>query len=201
MKKNTLKSQKRQEKTANTLSFIAVIVLAAFVLLPIWWIFRSSLMNNAELFAWPPSFFPKRWLFSNYTKTLALFPFWKYFKNTMIIIVPSVIGGDGHRDHGGLCLRKAAFQGEEAAVLPLRRLHAAPHHGDADPALHHLEQGTAPCGYVLAVDSAVFLRRRRVQHLSDLTVYTLHSTGAGRGGNHRRRGAYPYFDEYHCAGD
>ena len=113
MKKNTLKSQKRQEKTANTLSFIAVIVLAAFVLQPIWWIFRSSLMNNAELFAWPPSFFPKRWLFSNYTKTLALFPFWKYFKNTMIIIVPSVIGGTVTATMAGYAFARLRFKGKK----------------------------------------------------------------------------------------
>ena len=45
--------------------FIALIFLTCLCMLPIWWIFRSSLMSNAELFKWPPAFFPPRWLFSN----------------------------------------------------------------------------------------------------------------------------------------
>ena len=79
MAKNSFKSRRRQEKIANIATLIILIILACIVMLPIWWIFRSSLMSNGELFEWPPSFLPKRWLFSNYAKTLEYYPFWKYF--------------------------------------------------------------------------------------------------------------------------
>ena len=59
-----IQSMKRQEKIADAVTLIILIVLAGLVMLPIWWIFRSSLMSNGELFQWPPSFLPKRWLFS-----------------------------------------------------------------------------------------------------------------------------------------
>ena len=64
MNKSSFKSRKRQEKAANIATVIILLILTAMVMLPIWWIFRSSLMSNGELFEWPPSFLPKRWLFS-----------------------------------------------------------------------------------------------------------------------------------------
>ncbi|MBQ7871728.1 MAG: carbohydrate ABC transporter permease [Oscillospiraceae bacterium] len=89
----SLKSRKRTERISNTLCFVLLIFFSCLCMLPIWWIFRSSLMTNTELFQWPPKFCPPNWLFSNYANTLEYFKFWTYLKNTLIIIVPSVIGG------------------------------------------------------------------------------------------------------------
>ena len=111
--KSRIKSRKRQERLANAATFIILAVLAAAVMLPIWWIFRSSLMSNGELFEWPPSFLPKRWLFSNYAKTLEFYPFWEYFKNTMTIIVPSVIGGTVTATLGGYAFARLRFRGKK----------------------------------------------------------------------------------------
>ena len=41
-----LKSKKRQERIANHVTLVVLMVLSAIVMLPIWWIFRSSLMSN-----------------------------------------------------------------------------------------------------------------------------------------------------------
>ena len=57
-------SRKRKEKAFNLLAFFIVLILAALVLLPIWWIFRSSLMSTATLNEYPPSFIPHEWLWS-----------------------------------------------------------------------------------------------------------------------------------------
>ena len=80
-------------KRADVVSLVLACVIGAAVMLPIWWIFRSSLMTNAELYAFPPNFAPKDWIWANYTRTLEVFKFWKYFGNTMTIIVPSVAAG------------------------------------------------------------------------------------------------------------
>lgn len=112
-KRHTLKNRKKQEKIGNTAALIAVVILAAIVMLPIWWIFRSSLMNNAELFHWPPSFFPSKWLFSNYAKTLQYFPFWTYLKNTMTIILPAVAGGTITATMAGYAFARLRFKGKK----------------------------------------------------------------------------------------
>ena len=83
-------SRKKKEKAFNVLAFFIVLILAALVLLPIWWIFRSSLMSTAALNEYPPSFIPHEWLWSNYSKALETFEYWTYFKNTFTIIIPAV---------------------------------------------------------------------------------------------------------------
>lgn len=113
IKANVFKSRKRREKIGNAAAFAALLILAAIVMLPVWWIFRSSLMTNAELYAWPPEFFPSRWLFSNYAETLEYYPFWKYLGNTMTIILPSVIGGTLTATLCGYAFARLRFPGKK----------------------------------------------------------------------------------------
>ena len=158
---SSLKSRKRTERITNALCFIALIFLTCLCMLPIWWIFRSSLMSNAELFKWPPAFFPPRWLFSNYANTLEYFKFWTYLKNTMIIIVPSVIFGTITATMCGYAFARLRFR--------LRNFL-----GHAHPAVHHVDEVLQHVQHVLAADPAVSLRRRRVQHLPHPPVRPLH---------------------------
>lgn len=114
MKKTTsLKSRRRQQRIADGSALAVLLFLAFCVMLPIWWIFRSSLMTNAELFYWPPKFLPPSWLFSNYKDALRYFPFWKYFGNTMTIIVPSVLGGTVTATMGGYAFARLRFKGKK----------------------------------------------------------------------------------------
>ncbi len=110
--KTSFKSRKKQQRVADVFSFLALLILTALVLLPIWWIFRSSLMTNAELYAWPPSFIPSQWLFSNYADTMEYFPFWKYLGNTMTIIVPSVVAGTLTATLCGYAFARLKFPGK-----------------------------------------------------------------------------------------
>ena len=104
--------ENRQDKRMDAISLVIVTLLAALVMLPLWWIFRSSLMTNAELYAYPPAFFPSRWLFSNYSETLETFKFWLYFGNTATIIVPSVIGGTLTATFCGYAFARLRFPGK-----------------------------------------------------------------------------------------
>lgn len=108
-----LRSRKRTERIVNVLCFIAVCILALFCIFPIYWIFRSSLMTNNELFSNKAHFLPPQWLFSNYPTALKNFPFWTYFKNTMIIIVPSVLAGTITCITSGYALARLRFSGKK----------------------------------------------------------------------------------------
>ncbi len=108
-----LKSKKRNETIANVISFLLVILLALAVLFPIWWIFRTSLMTNAEIYKYPPALLPSRWLFSNYQKTLEIFKFWKYFFNTMSIIVPACLAGTFTATLCGYAFARLHFRGKK----------------------------------------------------------------------------------------
>lgn len=117
MAKESLKSKKRVEKATDIISFALVVFFSFLCLFPIYWIFRSSLMTNNQLFAAKVPFFPPEWLFSNYPKTLENFPFWLYLKNTMTFIVPSVLAGTITAIMGGYALARLRFRGKKFIFL------------------------------------------------------------------------------------
>ena len=110
---SSLKNRARQDTALDIVSFVILIIITLAVVFPIWWIVRSSLMNNAELYAWPPSIYPKKWLFSNYPAALQHFPFWRYFLNTMTIIAPSVIFGTATATLCGYAFARLRFPGKQ----------------------------------------------------------------------------------------
>ena len=89
--RNGIRSKKRREKAANWIALAFVLVFAALVLFPIWWIFRSSLMTNPEIGSL--NLFPSKWLFSNYREALESFTYFRYLFNTMSIVTPCVVFG------------------------------------------------------------------------------------------------------------
>jgi multiple sugar transport system permease protein len=110
---NLLQKRSEREQTLNQVAFLGLILIFILVVFPIWWIIRSSLMNNAELYAWPPSLFPTKWLFSNYPAALQNFPFWLYFRNTMTIIIPSVLAGTATATICGYAFARLRFPGKK----------------------------------------------------------------------------------------
>ena len=109
---NSIKSRKRSKKIADILSFIAVVVISALVMLPIWWMIRSSLMKSLEIFKWPPQFIPKEWLFSNYNIKPTTFDFWLYLGNTLTIVVPCVVFGTITAILCGYAFARLRFKGK-----------------------------------------------------------------------------------------
>ena len=110
--KNAIRSRKRSEKIADAVSLVLIVVLAALVMLPIWWMIRSSLMKSLEIFRWPPQFFPKEWLFSNYNIKPTTFDFWRYLGNTLSIVAPCVVFGTITAIFCGYAFARLRFRGK-----------------------------------------------------------------------------------------
>lgn len=110
-------SRRRREGTFNVLSILLLTLITLLVLFPIYWIFRSSLMTNAELYAYPPAFTPPEWRFENYGATLEQFPFWTYLKNTFTIILPSVLGATITATMGGYAFARLRFKGKKVLFM------------------------------------------------------------------------------------
>ncbi|MFV0363483.1 MAG: carbohydrate ABC transporter permease [Suipraeoptans sp.] len=109
----TLSNRKRKEKVINICGTLLVIFFAFLVILPIWWIFRSSLMSTSEINQYPPAFIPHEWLWANYTKALETFKYWTYFKNTFSIIIPSVGFGTITAIFCGYAFARLRFRGKK----------------------------------------------------------------------------------------
>ena len=103
--------EKRQLFQKAIVTIIAMF-FAFLTLLPIWWIFRSSLMSVAQVNAYPPAFIPSEWLWSNYEKTLETFKYWTYFFNTFLIIIPAVTFGVVTAIFCGYAFARLRFRGK-----------------------------------------------------------------------------------------
>lgn len=75
-----------------TITYILLVVISIAFLLPFIWMVSSSLKGNEEIFVFPPTLIPKRFLWSNYPNALTYIPFFQYLVNTLIISIGSVIG-------------------------------------------------------------------------------------------------------------
>jgi multiple sugar transport system permease protein len=82
------------KRTSSSTVVIAILVslIGLAVLFPFFWMIRSSLMTNIEIYKYPPLFLPRSWRFENYPTTMRTFPFLRYILNTLTITVPAIVG-------------------------------------------------------------------------------------------------------------
>ncbi len=113
MRSNTIAARKERDRRLDRMALAVLILLTLVVIFPIYWIFRSSLMTNGELYAYPPSFLPPMWRFSNYADTLKEFPFWMYLKNSFTILIPAVLGAVVTATMGGYAFARLEFPGKK----------------------------------------------------------------------------------------
>ncbi|GAB2536869.1 carbohydrate ABC transporter permease [Gracilibacillus alcaliphilus] len=74
------------------LVYLLLILFALAFIIPFIWLLSGSVKSSSELFADPPVWIPEVFQWSNYYEAFTSFPFWLYFKNTMLIVVCTCIG-------------------------------------------------------------------------------------------------------------
>ncbi len=72
--------------------YFALVLLALTMLAPFLWMLSTSLMNELEVYRFPPALLPSSWKWSNFTEALTLQPFGRFLVNTLIVACASVIG-------------------------------------------------------------------------------------------------------------
>ncbi|MFE0557519.1 carbohydrate ABC transporter permease [Paenibacillus sp. NPDC058910] len=83
-------SAKRRINVPHILSMLALIAGALIVIVPLLWTFFTSLKSPAEVFK--DNFFPTVWHWTNYRDAVQAVPFFKFLGNTLIILIPVLIG-------------------------------------------------------------------------------------------------------------
>jgi len=71
-----------------------VVLLAGVILvtLPFLWMLSSALKENAQVFAFPPSFIPNPVVWANFPRALSAYPFGLWTTNTLLIVLISTPG-------------------------------------------------------------------------------------------------------------
>ncbi|WP_372633059.1 carbohydrate ABC transporter permease [Cohnella sp.] len=67
------------------LLYVLLIVGSIGMIFPFVWLIRSSLMENSQIFVFPPEWIPDPFKWSNYKEALTSVPFGRYFLNTLTI--------------------------------------------------------------------------------------------------------------------
>lgn len=85
------KSNRIRNITKKTILYIVLSAIAIVILMPFFWMLSTALKSNADIFAWPPDFFPKPALWGNFAKAWHAMPFNIYLINSIFIVVLGMI--------------------------------------------------------------------------------------------------------------
>lgn len=88
-----MKNLARRIRLADSLTYLALIAWAAFVIFPLFWIVTMSFKQEIDIFAYPPKFFDFAWTADNYLDIFGLLEggagatnFPRYFLNSIAIV-------------------------------------------------------------------------------------------------------------------
>ena len=81
-----------KRKTIQKSLTLVVLIAALIASVPLYWLVHSSLMTLGEIFIFPPLLWPKIMRWSNYYGAVTVVNFLLYFKNTMTIMIPVLLG-------------------------------------------------------------------------------------------------------------
>lgn len=80
-----LSSMSRSDLLMRVVIVVVTIALLAYILLPVWWMLKSSFQTNSEIRALPPVWFPSEWSFQPYINANRLIPVWRYVGNSLLV--------------------------------------------------------------------------------------------------------------------
>jgi len=100
-------------KLKNILWYTVLLLFSLIFVLPIIWIFISSLKTSNEIFSWPPTILPNNVTFSNYITAFNKGNFVTYFKNSIFVAVAATALTLLINSMAGYALAKFDFKGNK----------------------------------------------------------------------------------------
>ncbi len=90
MSRSLSKSASRRLKLGVTYFILGVCTIIC--IFPFLWMISTSFKSTAEAFLFPPTFIPKRWIFSNFANGFAQADFVTFIKNTLFLTIICTVG-------------------------------------------------------------------------------------------------------------
>ena len=83
---------KRMRRICNAILIgIASVFVLFFILLPFYWMLKSSFQTNSEILMAPPAWFPQDPTLDAYNRALRLIPFLRYMANSLFVSVSTAV--------------------------------------------------------------------------------------------------------------
>lgn len=71
---------------------VLILIITIIYVSPFFWMLSTSLKADHDLFLSPPKLIPNPLVFQNYKKALEYFPFFRYFRNSLVITFGTILG-------------------------------------------------------------------------------------------------------------
>jgi len=110
-------SQKAKKRIANTIVYIALLILSIIVLIPFFWMISSSLKQNNQVFTIPIQWIPTKPQWNNFVDIWKQIPLLTFFKNTIILSVVITIIQVLTSSFAAYGFSKMQFKGRDALFL------------------------------------------------------------------------------------
>lgn len=107
----------REERLFNVVIFTLLLMGALFFLFPFFWMISTSLRASDELFLYPPTLIPKRFVLRNYLDIWAKAPFGTYFFNSVVVTSAITVGEVITSALAAYAFSKIEFPGREQLFL------------------------------------------------------------------------------------
>jgi multiple sugar transport system permease protein len=101
------------KRTGKIFLYLGFISIAASMLIPFLWMLSTSLMDELEVYQFPPKFIPSHWNWGNFAEAMTLQPFGRFFLNSMIVAIASVLGQITFCSMAAYAFARIQFRGRE----------------------------------------------------------------------------------------
>jgi len=112
-----MKSQKIKSTLIHIPIMIVFIALALVMLIPIIWILLGAFKPDAEIIAYPPTFFPAKFTLKNFTKCMQRIDILQYMKNSIIFSVGTTIPALLVNTLAGYAFARYEFKGKNVIFV------------------------------------------------------------------------------------
>jgi putative chitobiose transport system permease protein len=65
--------------------YLVLVTIALVCVFPFWWTLVTAISTEGNIFAFPPTFWPKSPSFANFIEAFRVIPIWSFFKNSILI--------------------------------------------------------------------------------------------------------------------
>lgn len=114
------KRNTRAKSTMNkALLYIILTIGGLIMIMPFIWMLSTSLKSEGAIFVMPPKWIPDKFLWSNYAKAIEQAQLIEGLKNTLIIVIPSLVVGLFSCSLAAFSFAKIKFPGREKLFLTL----------------------------------------------------------------------------------
>ena len=115
------------KSTINKIIVYILLSIGSFIMIfPFIWMILSAFKTSQEIIAFPPKLFPSQFNFSNFVKAFQMAPFAKYFFNSVIVMIFSVICTTFTTILGAFAFSRLEFKGKEIVFAILISLMMIP---------------------------------------------------------------------------